>query len=68
MNNTLMTIAEAAEKWIAMVESLPNAKATREQKDAQIAKIQAAAPLAKLRGAASFTTATNAIKAAMVAA
>ena len=66
-----MTIAEAAEKWIAMVESPENAKASSEQKANMIAQIRAAAPKAQFPGIdakkinGSFVDATNAIKAIM---
>jgi hypothetical protein len=43
------TIAEAADRWIAMIES-PETKATQEQKAAMIAQIRAAAPTAKVLG------------------
>lgn len=70
-----LTIAEAAEQWIAMIES-PETKATPEQKAALVAKIRAAAPTAKVVGVGYpdgvpanvpvlFTDACNAIKRAM---
>lgn len=71
--NGTFTIAEAAERWIGMIEA-PETKATREQKDALIAQIRAAAPkvIGTRYGVANvaltefkklcFTDATNAIK------